>query len=51
MKSEALINKHSNEGKKNHLRLSDLKMVITGSDCAHKRTDGVFVVSIGCLKN
>lgn len=46
-----LIKKHNKENKKSTLREPDVLMVITGSQYAYRREDGVLVVPIGCLKD
>lgn len=48
---EALVKKHNEDEKQVPIRLPDLKIVITGSQYGYKRSDGVFVIPIGCLKD
>ena len=48
---EELIKKYNEKEKQCSLRLPDLKIVITGAQYGYKRTDGVFVIPIGCLKD
>ena len=48
---ERLIKEHNKKEKQCPLALPDLKIVITGSQYGYKREDGVFVITIGCLKN
>ncbi len=48
---EALVKEYNKKEKQAPLRLPDLKLIITGTQYAYKRPDGVFVVPIGCLKN
>ncbi len=48
---EKLIKQHNEKEKQIKLRLPDLKIVVTGTQCGYKRPDGVLVVPIGCLKD
>lgn len=48
---EKLIAEYNANEKQTPLRLPDLKIVITGTPYGYKREDGVFVITIGCLKN
>ena len=48
---ERLIIEHNNKEKEIHLKTPDLKIVITGTEFAYKREDGVYVIPIGCLKD
>ena len=48
---EKLIKEHNKKEKESPLRLPDLKIVVTGTDYAYQREDGVFVIPIGCLKD
>lgn len=48
---EKLIKEHNKKEKECPLRLPDLKIVVTGTDYAYQREDGVFVIPIGCLKD
>lgn len=48
---ENLIKKHNETGKGGYLRLPDLKLIITATQYGYRRTDGVFVIPIGCLKD
>ncbi|MFA6829624.1 MAG: hypothetical protein WCR67_02835 [Bacilli bacterium] len=47
---ERLIKSH-NKSNDIQMRLPDLKIVITGGQYGYKRDDGVYVISIGCLKD
>ena len=47
---ERLIRAYNEKETQAKLRLPDLKMVITGTQYGYRRTDGVLVVPIGCLK-
>lgn len=48
---ERLVSEYNKKEKQTKLRLPDLKIVITGTQYAYKREDGVCVVPIGCLKD
>lgn len=48
---EELVKQHNIKETQVKLRLPDLKIVITGTQYGYKRSDGVLVVPIGCLKN
>lgn len=48
---ESLIKKHNETEKQVPIRLPDLKIVITGTQYGYMRSDGVYVIPIGCLKN
>lgn len=48
---EKLIKRHNEKEKQIKLRLPDLKIVVTGTQYVYKRSDGVLVVPIGCLKD
>lgn len=48
---ESLIKKHNEKETQTPIRLPDLKIVITGTQYGYKRSDGVYVVPIGCLKD
>ena len=48
---ESLIEKYNEKEKQCHLRIPDLKIVITGTQYGYRRPDGVFVIPIGCMKN
>lgn len=50
-KIEQLIQEYNEKEKERPLRLPDLKIVITGTDYAYQREDGVFIIPIGCLKD
>ena len=48
---ERLIGEYNKTEKQVPLRLPDLKVVITGTKYGYIRSDGVYVVPIGCLKD
>ncbi|MBR1699259.1 MAG: ATP-binding protein [Bacteroidales bacterium] len=48
---EQLIQVHNEKERQMPIRLPDLKIVLTGTQYAYQRKDGVLVVPIGCLKN
>lgn len=48
---ESLIKNYNEQEKQIPLRLPDLKIVITASEYGYRRSDGVLVIPIGCLKN
>ena len=47
---EHLVKEHNESEEQVPLRLPDLKLVITATEFGYRRTDGVCVVPIGCLK-
>lgn len=47
----SLVVKHNETEPQVPIRVPDLLMVITGGQYAYRRSDGVYVVPIGCLKN
>ena len=48
---ESLIKKYNEKEKQCPMRLPDLKIVVTGTQYGYIRSDGVFVIPIGCLKD
>ncbi len=48
---ERLVSEYNKKEKQAKLRLPDLKIIITCTQYAYKREDGVCVVPIGCLKD
>lgn len=50
-KIEDLIKEHNEAETQTPLREPDVKVVITGTEYAYRRDDGVYVIPIGCLKN
>ncbi len=50
-KIETMIKKYNETEKQVPIRLPDVKIVITGTQYGYKRTDGVYVIPIGCLKD
>lgn len=46
-----LIRERNSKERQTPLREPDLMIVLTGSEYAYRRPDGVFVVPIGCLRN
>lgn len=50
-KIEELIRQYNEKEKQVPLRLPDLKIILTASEYAYRREDGVFVIPIGCLKD
>ena len=48
---EKLVEEYNRKETQVKLRLPDLKIVITGTQYGYRRSDGVFVVPIGCLKD
>ena len=46
-----LVRTYNAKGGAPSLREPDLLMVITGTEFAYRREDGVFVIPIGCLKD
>lgn len=51
IKIENLIKEYNKIEKQCPIRLSNLKLIITGTKFGYRRADGVFVLPIGCLKN
>ncbi len=51
LKIENLIRKHNEDECKSKIRMPDLKLIITGTRYGYRRSDGVFVIPIGCLKD
>ncbi len=51
LKLEKLIKEHNNVEKRHPLELPTLKIIITGTNNAYKRDDGIYVIPIGCLKD
>jgi len=51
IKIKNLISEYNKKEKQVPLRIPDILMVITGTDIAYTRPDGVRVVPIGCLKD
>ena len=48
---ENLVKRYNEKETQVKLRLPDLKIVITGTQYAFRRDDGVYVIPIGCLKD
>ncbi|MCI5830503.1 MAG: DUF4143 domain-containing protein [Treponema sp.] len=48
---KSLVKKYNQTEKGPKLREPDLLMVITGTEMAYRRNDGVYVIPIGCLKD
>lgn len=48
---ENLIRKHNEAESPGRIRMPDLKLIITGTQYGYRRSDGVFVIPIGCLKD
>ncbi len=48
---EKLVKEYNEKEQQCKLRLPDLKIVVTGTQYGYRRTDGVFVIPIGCLKD
>ncbi len=48
---ENLIRKHNEDESQSKIRMPDLKLVITGTQYGYRRSDGVFVIPIGCFKD
>lgn len=46
-----LVHEYNEKGNKPLLREPDLLLVITGTEFAYRRDDGVFVIPIGCLRD
>lgn len=51
LKIEQLIKEYNEKEKQIPLRLPNLKIIITATQYRYKRSDGVLVIPIGCLKN
>lgn len=51
LKIENLIRKHNEDECKSKIRMPDLKLIVTGTRYGYRRSDGVFVIPIGCLKD
>ncbi len=50
-KIEDLIKEHNETETQAPLREPDVKVVITGTEYAYRRDDGVYVIPIGCLRD
>ena len=50
-KIEDLIKEHNETETLAPLREPDVKVVITGTEYAYRRDDGVYVIPIGCLRD
>lgn len=48
---KSLVKKYNETERGSTLRVPDLLMVITGTEQAYRRPDGVYIVPIGCLKD
>lgn len=48
---ERLVKEYNEKEQQCKLRLPDLKIVVTGTQYGYRRSDGVFVIPIGCLKD
>ncbi|MCD8348649.1 MAG: DUF4143 domain-containing protein [Lachnospiraceae bacterium] len=48
---ESLVRKYNETETQAKLRLPDLKIVITGTQYGYRRSDGVYVIPIGCLRD
>lgn len=48
---ERLVREYNKKERQNHLRIPDLKLVITATQFGYRRDDGVLVIPIGCLKD
>ena len=48
---ENLVKTYNEKEKQVPIRLPDLKLIITGTQYAYQREDGVFVIPIGCLRD
>ncbi len=48
---ESLVREYNKKERQNHLRMPDLKLVITATQFGYRRDDGVLVIPIGCLKD
>lgn len=46
-----LVKEHNKDGTAPELREPDLLIIITGTEFAYRRQDGVFVIPVGCLRN
>ena len=51
LRIESLIRKHNEDETLGRIRMPDLKLIITGTQYGYRRSDGVFVIPIGCLKD
>ena len=51
LRIENLIRKHNEDETLGRIRMPDLKLIITGTQYGYRRSDGVFVIPIGCLKD
>lgn len=51
LKLEKLIKEYNLKNTQVKLREPDLKIIITATEYGYKRTDGVYVIPIGCLKD
>lgn len=50
-KIEELIKEHNQKEVQCPLRFPDLKMIITATEYGYRRSDGVYIIPIGCLKD
>lgn len=48
---ENLVKTYNKKEKQVPIRLPDLKLIITGTQYAYRREDGVFVIPIACLRD
>jgi uncharacterized protein len=51
LRIENLIRKHNEDETLGRIRMPDLKLIITGTQYGYRRSDGVFVIPVGCLKD
>ncbi len=51
LRIETLIRKHNEDETLGRIRMPDLKLIITGTQYGYRRSDGVFVIPIGCLRD
>ena len=51
LRIENLIRKHNEDESLGRIRMPDLKLIITGTQYGYRRSDGVFVIPVGCLKD
>ena len=51
LRIENLIRKHNEDESLGRIRMPDLKLIITGTQYGYRRSDGVFVIPIDCLKD
>ena len=51
LRIENLIRKHNEDEILGRIRMPDLKLIITGTQYGYRRSDGVFVIPVGCLKD